>query len=602
MCVLLEKSGNVSLFVEHTDCVGQAVTHAEIPIPDSFFETTNYGDKSDETETMGSEGERSENTVEANVEDINEVQILWLSDEGENELALGREKIKQYHEHIQKLRIEMEEKVDDEVLVSTKKRRYKNIKDDDGPSNKQLADNELHSDYISSSDPGSYKSTSEASDVDDAQRKRSSGLHYKPNGTFEDFFLEQIFNDSKQFKLALSEFSLKNQFAYTFKKNDSVRVRAKCSATGCKWEILASIHGNDNSFRVKTYHSEHNCLPTSKNSRVTSKIIGRKLKDDITKMPWMKARNIRALVRKQMGLTIDLPKARRAKLIVMKEIQQSYIDEFKRLREYADELLSTNIGSTVKLEVDRSTLDEPAIFHRIQLQKLEKNRKLAAVWEVDWNGGDHHEVSWENVEAQRRESYSVIIKERSCSCRGWDISGVPCQHAISAIMYEGQDPRKYLDNYFKKDVYLKAYHHMLHPVKGPMFWPKENVEEILPPYVKKVFGRPQKERRREELEGRKKVKMSRIGRKMKCSICRQEGHNKLRCPRVVDPYYQRPNIQPGKSNKYVVATSNTGSCISLGQLQEIKREKAKGKLQSSIRARDSTSFSAQESINYSLDS
>nr|GLL37801.1 Transposase, MuDR, plant [Ipomoea trifida] len=718
MCVLLEKSGNVSLFVEHTDCVGQAVTHAEIPIPDSFFETINYGDKIDETETMGSEGERCENTVEANVEDINE-----------------------------------------------------------------LADNELHSDYISSSDPGSYKSTSEASDVDDAQRKRSSGLHYKPNGTFEDFFLEQIFNDSKQFKLALSEFSLKNQFAYTFKKNDSVRVRAKCSATGCKWEILASIHGNDNSFRVKTYHSEHNCLPTSKNSRVTSKIIGRKLKDDITKMPWMKARNIRALVRKQMGLTIDLPKARRAKLIVMKEIQQSYIDEFKRLREYADELLSTNIGSTVKLEgllrsisdllpfveqrmcarhiyarwgkrfrgdelkfqfwicarspnkpefeknmatlkqineeahdylkeqwdpihwcqaffsdfskcdvIDNnmcetlngvilearckpiiSMLEEIRVYimRRLvknreygrnwktdyaprQLQKLEKNRKLAAVWEVDWNGGDHHE-------------------ERSCSCRGWDISGVPCQHAISAIMYEGQDPRKYLDNYFKKDVYLKAYHHMLHPVKGPMFWPKGNVEEILPPYVKKVFGRPQKERRREELEGRKKVKMSRIGRKMKCSICRQEGHNKLRCPRVVDPYYQRPNIQrtkemkndaskqtrpkashptqvpcqtgsyepsqnanmqaqadllpltpagsshhtqnatikqskkisivnPGKSNKYVVATSNTGSCISLGQLQEIKREKAKGKLQSSIRARDSTSFSAQESINYSLDS
>nr|GMD28279.1 uncharacterized protein LOC109163968 [Ipomoea batatas] len=66
-------------------------------------------------------------------------------------------------------------------------------------------------------------------------------------------------------------------------------------------------------------------------------------------------------------MTIDLPKGRRAKLIVMKEIQQSYIGEFKRLREYADELLSTNIGSTVKLEVDRSTPDEPAIFHRMYI-------------------------------------------------------------------------------------------------------------------------------------------------------------------------------------------------------------------------------------------
>nr|GMD01472.1 hypothetical protein Iba_chr05fCG7750 [Ipomoea batatas] len=41
---------------------------------DSFFETTNYGDKSDETETMGSEGERCEITVEANGKDINEGQ------------------------------------------------------------------------------------------------------------------------------------------------------------------------------------------------------------------------------------------------------------------------------------------------------------------------------------------------------------------------------------------------------------------------------------------------------------------------------------------------------------------------------------------------
>nr|GLL26916.1 Terminal uridylyltransferase 7 [Ipomoea trifida] len=75
-CVLLEKSGNASLFVEHTDCVGQTVTHAEIPISDSFFETTNYRDKSDETETMGSEGERCENTVEANG-----VTVEWRCDD-----------------------------------------------------------------------------------------------------------------------------------------------------------------------------------------------------------------------------------------------------------------------------------------------------------------------------------------------------------------------------------------------------------------------------------------------------------------------------------------------------------------------------------------
>ncbi|KAK8707550.1 hypothetical protein V6N13_058606 [Hibiscus sabdariffa] len=55
-----------------------------------------------------------------------------------------------------------------------------------------------------------------------------------------------------------------------------------------------------------------------------------------------------------------------------------------------------------------------------------------------------------------------------------------------------------------------------------MFWPKSNAELILPPTRRKKHGRPQKEMRREELEGPKKSKMSRVGRVMKCSICRLE--------------------------------------------------------------------------------
>lgn len=168
------------------------------------------------------------------------------------------------------------------------------------------------------------------------------------------------------------------------------------------------------------------------------------------------------------------------------------------------------------------------------LSKLEKYRKLSTKWEVDWNGGRYHEVFWENVYEQVKESFSICLSERTCSCRFWDISGVPCQHAITAIQYEGDDPVNYLNEYYKREVYLKAYEHMLHPVKGPMFWPKRNVEQILPPHVKKVPGRPKKERKREELEGRKRIKLSRIGRIMRCSICHQEGHNKRKCLNFVE--------------------------------------------------------------------
>ncbi|TYG95353.1 hypothetical protein ES288_A11G261600v1 [Gossypium darwinii] len=55
-----------------------------------------------------------------------------------------------------------------------------------------------------------------------------------------------------------------------------VRVRAKCATNGCQWEILASQHGNDNSFRVKTYFSQHSCLPTTHKKRVTSNVMPQK--------------------------------------------------------------------------------------------------------------------------------------------------------------------------------------------------------------------------------------------------------------------------------------------------------------------------------------
>ncbi|XP_012492422.2 uncharacterized protein LOC105804374 [Gossypium raimondii] len=72
--------------------------------------------------------------------------------------------------------------------------------------------------------------------------------------------------------MALNDHSLKNQFSYCYKKTEKVLVRAKCATNGCQWGILVSQHGNDNSFRVKTYFSKHSCLPTTHKKRVTSNV------------------------------------------------------------------------------------------------------------------------------------------------------------------------------------------------------------------------------------------------------------------------------------------------------------------------------------------
>ena len=57
------------------------------------------------------------------------------------------------------------------------------------------------SDYIDSSDSGSYIDTSSGSNADDAQCKKSSGAKcYDPNANFEEFFLDLRFPDLRLFK------------------------------------------------------------------------------------------------------------------------------------------------------------------------------------------------------------------------------------------------------------------------------------------------------------------------------------------------------------------------------------------------------------------
>ncbi|EOX99092.1 Gag-pol polyprotein, putative [Theobroma cacao] len=175
-----------------------------------------------------------------------------------------------------------------------------------------------HSDYIDSNDTRSYISTSFRFEADVAQRK-----------------------------------------------NDKVRVIAKCDRIGYEWEIVASKHRNDNSFKVKTYLGTHNCLLIIKNKKVIARVLARKLKDDIIKMSFLRARQIRVLVRKQLGVAIGLTKAKRVKLRMIKEVRDNYVEEFRRLKQYADELLETNEGSTIKIEVDRSVPNEGLVKEQL---------------------------------------------------------------------------------------------------------------------------------------------------------------------------------------------------------------------------------------------
>jgi hypothetical protein len=61
---------------------------------------------------------------------------------------------------------------------------------------------------------------------------------------------------------------------------------------------------------------------------------------------------------------------------------------------------------------------------------------------------------WQVTHIER--TYEVNLAERTCGCFKWDLTGIPCKHAVSAI-YKAQDfPEDYVSDFFKKPMYKEA--------------------------------------------------------------------------------------------------------------------------------------------------
>ncbi|KAK8601713.1 hypothetical protein V6N13_058605 [Hibiscus sabdariffa] len=238
--------GEISIYVDH---VGDENDKSiDVSLPKVFSESFDVS-----TDDDGKKINMDDVEDDLDMHDIN-----LSSDKGNDELVDARAKVTKYVKDLDRLNIEDVGGSGPSQIRGTKNHFVEPSK------TYHMTDDGLDSDYIDSDDPGSYISTSEDLDADDARK-----------------------------------------------------------------EILASAHGNDNSFRVKTYISEHSCLPTIHNKRLTSNVIASKFRDEISRMPYMKAIHIRALVRQKLGVVVNISKVRRAKLQVVNKIQEKYVEEFK---------------------------------------------------------------------------------------------------------------------------------------------------------------------------------------------------------------------------------------------------------------------------------
>lgn len=133
--------------------------------------------------------------------------------------------------------------------------------------------------------------------------------------------------------------------------------------------------------------------------------------------------------------------------------------------------------------------------------------------------------------------FVVNIERHECDCKRWDLSGIPCRHAWTAINHMRMDGETFLSPNHTKAAYIRAYDMMIQPVPQHNFWPNGLTEdECSPPIVENKPGRPVVRRIRHPSEGGykrpkapSKVPISRQRRPPKCGKCGGKGHNMRSC-------------------------------------------------------------------------
>ncbi|CAK8577415.1 unnamed protein product [Lathyrus sativus] len=166
------------------------------------------------------------------------------------------------------------------------------------------------------------------------------------------------------------------------------------------------------------------------------------------------------------------------------------------------------------------------ICPRIQLL-LEKNKKHAEDWTPTWHGDD--DLSIFSV-TNGIETYSVDLKQQTYACRKWDLTGIPCSHAISCIWQNKKKPEDCVFEYYRKSFFNNSYSHIIYSTNGAQLWPLlEGQVPIEPPVLRRAIGRPKKLRNKVNDEPRNPHVLPRKLTTLSYHKCGAMGHNKRSC-------------------------------------------------------------------------
>ncbi|KAM0046218.1 putative Zinc finger, SWIM-type [Helianthus debilis subsp. tardiflorus] len=130
---------------------------------------------------------------------------------------------------------------------------------------------------------------------------------------------------------------------------------------------------------------------------------------------------------------------------------------------------------------------------------LEEIKNEASNYSVMWNGTSKYQVR----ERGGRDKCVVYVNKWECSCRRWELIGMPCKHAVAfnwtMAQYGMQPdlPETWVSKVYWMDTWKKVYKHTINPINGVNLWtPSQVPTTLLPPSIThRLGGHPRRERK-----------------------------------------------------------------------------------------------------------
>ncbi|XP_047173510.1 uncharacterized protein LOC124841307, partial [Vigna umbellata] len=158
------------------------------------------------------------------------------------------------------------------------------------------------------------------------------------------------FANKEDFVDAIKTYAIENGRNIKYIKNDKKRMRVKCmGAKGeCPWMAYCGYMEAIHTWQLRTIVDDHKCSREHKLGLVNAKWLSKRLEKTVRENPQVKGKEIREKINRKWNVGVSRCMAYRAKAIASENVDGSFKDQYRRIYDYANEVLVRNPGSTVK--------------------------------------------------------------------------------------------------------------------------------------------------------------------------------------------------------------------------------------------------------------